>query len=580
MIKNIAVSTIMVTLVQHIIFVCGQNSSVVTTTSIDASSATAIMPSGTASTSQYLPTSSTLQSATFIPSPTRRQTVTFSITSPTPTNFYMAGSSSLSLSRSSANFSAFPNNSLSSVNFSSYATSSSAAKYSTSPNISSSTTSISFSFKSNISTTAISLSIFKKSSSTFVKSTSLSSSPFHSSSITTSHSSSYSLSATMNSTRLPTSSSTMMAPTTTTFVIATSMLNGETSSVYLSSTTDYSTLSNVHTEPLSQTVSSNPSPLMTSSRDATSLKSTEIATVGLSPPGTPSMKSSELKKTVSSTTKKTASSSSSKMSEKILEFDGKLVVTPLSNENNNHLKKLAASIENMLDMALKAVNGYFYSKVLLITKRENQSKFECTFKLFMRQPSSETAFTLLERIKEYNQTNGFGQFTLNLVETSVPCNKLNKLSTEDRLYLWAIIVIAALGVLCLVFFVAFVYARRQLKKSTKKSSTNEQNSNLRYTDFFPVFDGNDVSQNVPLKLTNVSSTESKQPLKLSDAVDTDSDSNEENGKKSEVASSGENGIKAGKLSVQEPSQSTDVTLHVQDDNDEDETKFSTFSRKR
>ena len=619
MIKNIAVSTIIVTLIQHINFVCGnvhQSSEVAhTTTSINTRTATAIMPSETASTSQYKPTSFTLQSTTFFPSPTRRKTVTFSIASPTQTSFFTAANPSLYLSRSSEIFSAFPNNSLNSVDFSSYATSilSSATsafssstsvltlqssktsvpptsrsihspastfssstlhltgtfvKYSTSPKISTSSTGISISFKWKVSTTAISLSTFKKSSSTFVRSTSLSSSPFYSSSITTSHLSSSLLSSTMNFTSLPTSSSTIIDPTTKTS---------------LSSTTDYSTLSHSHTEPLSQTVSSNPSLLMPSSRDTTSLKSTKITTVGLSPLGTlilPSMKSSELKKTPSSTTKTTTSSSSSKVLEKILEFDGKLVVTPLSNDYNNNLKKLAHSIELILDEALKAVNGYSYSKVLLITPQENQSKFDCTFKLFIRQPSSETASTLLERIKKYNKTKGFGQFTLHSVETSVPCS--NKLYTGDRLYLWAIIVIATLGVLCLVFFVAFVYTRRKLKKSTKRSLANEDNnSNLRYNDFFPpVFDGNDVSQNIPLKLTSVSSTESKQPLKFSDAVDTDSDPDEETGNKSEVASTGENGIKGDKLSLQEPPQSTYVTLHVQDDNDEDETKFSTFSRKR
>ena len=114
-------------------------------------------------------------------------------------------------------------------------------------------------------------------------------------------------------------------------------------------------------------------------------------------------------------------------------IDGKLVVLPksLSNEYSNNLKKLAGSIENILNEALKVVNGYFYSKVLLITAQENQSKFDCTFKIFIRQPSSETTSTALERIKEYNN-NGFGQFTLDSVKTSVSGNKL---STKERLYL-------------------------------------------------------------------------------------------------------------------------------------------------
>ena len=44
-------------------------------------------------------------------------------------------------------------------------------------------------------------------------------------------------------------------------------------------------------------------------------------------------------------------------------IDGKLVVLPksLSNEYSNNLKKLAGSIEKILNEALKVVNGYFYS---------------------------------------------------------------------------------------------------------------------------------------------------------------------------------------------------------------------------
>lgn len=48
-----------------------------------------------------------------------------------------------------------------------------------------------------------------------------------------------------------------------------------------------------------------------------------------------------------------------------------------------------------------------------------------------------------------------------------------------------------------------------------------------------MFGGKAESKNVPLQLTSVSSTESKKPLKFSDTVDTDSEQDDENGKKSD-----------------------------------------------
>ncbi len=64
-----------------------------------------------------------------------------------------------------------------------------------------------------------------------------------------------------------------------------------------------------------------------------------------------------------------------------------------------------------------------------------------------------------------------------------------------------------------------------------------------------MFDGNDDSQNVPLQLTSVSSTESKKPLKISDPLDTDSEDTE-NGKKSEEDSIEERGTKEDTLDIQ------------------------------
>jgi hypothetical protein len=95
--------------------------------------------------------------------------------------------------------------------------------------------------------------------------------------------------------------------------------------------------------------------------------------------------------------------------------------------------------------------------------------------------------------------------------------------------------------------------QRKLKKKRNQSLANQDNNsnNLRYKDFFPsVFDGNDDSQNVPLQLTSVSSSDSKKPLRISDEMDTDTDPEEENGKKSDKSSSGEDGIKEDKSSAE------------------------------
>ena len=81
------------------------------------------------------------------------------------------------------------------------------------------------------------------------------------------------------------------------------------------------------------------------------------------------------------------------------------------------------------------------------------------FKLFIRQPSTETAATLHETIKKYNETNGFGEFMLLSVETDPIASKKpsTEAPTQEKLYLWAYIVIGALGVFCLLFLVAFIF---------------------------------------------------------------------------------------------------------------------------
>ncbi|CAB4006347.1 Hypothetical predicted protein [Paramuricea clavata] len=295
-------------------------------------------------------------------------------------------------------------------------------------------------------------------------------------------------------------------------------------------------------------------------------------------------KSSEAKISSSTITKMAPSSAANVLNYIFLTFDGKLIVSPKSSykAEDINFKELAGSIESILDKALQQVNEYIYSKILIIKPRDDESKFVCTFKVFLTKPSSETAATLQEKINKYNETNGFGEFTLHSVETS---DASNQPCTEERLYMWAIIVIAALGVLCLLFLAAFIYAQRKLKKSRKgnhSSPNHAKNSDKRYSDFFPpVFDGNAESKNVPLQLTSVSSTESKKPLKFSDTVDTDSEQDDENGKKSDKSFSGEDEKEDNMLDVQEQSQSGNAKLQIQDTDDEDDqTKFSTFSRKR
>jgi hypothetical protein len=169
-------------------------------------------------------------------------------------------------------------------------------------------------------------------------------------------------------------------------------------------------------------------------------------------------KSSEAKISSSTITKMAPSSAANVLNYIFLKFDGKLIVSPQSSYKAEYIsfKKLAGSIESILDKALQQVNGYIYSKILIITRRDDESKFVCTFKVFLTKPSSETAATLQEKINKYNETNGFGEFTLHSVETS---DASNQPSTEERLHTWAIIVIAALGVLCLLFLAAFIYAQ-------------------------------------------------------------------------------------------------------------------------
>ena len=169
-------------------------------------------------------------------------------------------------------------------------------------------------------------------------------------------------------------------------------------------------------------------------------------------------KSSEANISSSTITKMAPSSAANVLNYIFLKFDGKLIVSPKSSYKAEYIsfKKLAGSIESILDKALQQVNGYIYSKILIITRRDDESKFVCTFKVFLTKPSSETAATLQEKINKYNETNGFGEFTLHSVETS---DASNQPSTEERLYTWAIIVIAALGVLCLLSSAAFIYAQ-------------------------------------------------------------------------------------------------------------------------
>jgi hypothetical protein len=286
--------------------------------------------------------------------------------------------------------------------------------------------------KTTISTTVISSATLETSSNTLVRPTSLFSSSLNSFTVHT--------------------FSTSEVPTTNKPVVTTITSYRESSTISLSSPQQETIVSRSHETTLSPIISSTPRLLMTSSSNNSSLRSTVITTVR-------SVQSTPTLRTTKTTIKNLAFSSSIEVLQNIfLEFDGKLVVSPksLSNEYYNNFKKLSGSVESILDEALKEVNGYIYSKVLSINTRENKSKFECFFKLFLRQPSSETASTLLMKIKKYNETEGFGQFTLHSVATSVPYDQS---SSKESLYLWAIVVIAVLGALCLVLLAAFVYTR-------------------------------------------------------------------------------------------------------------------------
>ena len=161
-----------------------------------------------------------------------------------------------------------------------------------------------------------------------------------------------------------------------------------------------------------------------------------------------------LTKISSFNTKEAAVSSASVINNIFIQFDGKLVLSPKSSFKKKHnLKIFADSIENVLDTALNQANGFLYSKVLVITQ-SNEDKYDCMFQIIMRKSTSETAATLQGKINSFNQTNGFGHFMLHSVETKVLSS--DDSSAETSLYLWAIIVIAALGVLCFLLLVAFI----------------------------------------------------------------------------------------------------------------------------
>lgn len=146
-----------------------------------------------------------------------------------------------------------------------------------------------------------------------------------------------------------------------------------------------------------------------------------------------------------------------------IEFNGKLVVSlnSLRRKDENDFNELSRSLEDILDEAITPVDGYLYTKVLTIKTRDYndlyESTFECVFKVFIRKPSSETAASLERKIIKHNETGGFGRFVLFSVEISF-LNMENESVTKERLYLWAIIVIAVLGVLCLLCFGAFIGA--------------------------------------------------------------------------------------------------------------------------
>lgn len=204
---------------------------------------------------------------------------------------------------------------------------------------------------------------------------------------------------------------------------------------------------------------------LTISPHSNTLESLKITTVkpSLSDQSNLHSKTSQVKshntltKISSSDTKQPLLSSVSVINNILVQFDGKLVVSPkLSFKKEHDLKIFADSIEGVLNEALNEVNGFVYSKVLVITQN-NEDMYDCLFQIVMRKPSSETGATLQERISKFNETNGFGQFMLHFVETRISAS--HDSSPKASLYLWAIIVIAALGVICFLLLVAFIYTR-------------------------------------------------------------------------------------------------------------------------
>ena len=138
-----------------------------------------------------------------------------------------------------------------------------------------------------------------------------------------------------------------------------------------------------------------------------------------------------------------------------IQFDGKLVVVPMLSQDEHNLKRFADSIESILDDALNQAVGYVYSKVLVIT-RISEDKYDCRFQILIRKPSTENAMTLQKLINTFNKTSGFGRFMLYSTKVSHP---IISESPTPSLYLWAIIVIAVLGVICVLLLVAIIYTR-------------------------------------------------------------------------------------------------------------------------
>lgn len=165
-----------------------------------------------------------------------------------------------------------------------------------------------------------------------------------------------------------------------------------------------------------------------------------------------------LTKPPSSSTKVESLSSMIRTNSIFIRFDGKLVVIRpmLSPQDEHNLKRFADSIESVLDNALNPAVGYVYSKVLVIT-RINEDKYDCRFQILIRKPSPEKAATLQKLINTFNKTSGFGPFMLYSTKISLPISCES--STKTSLYLWAIIVIAVLGVICFLLLVAIIYTR-------------------------------------------------------------------------------------------------------------------------